>query len=99
MRCSSCGAQVVVWQPPGSVPAEPIEPILCTRCTYENQLKQQGREELQKAFDASIHALEHEMVNPTRRPRASIGWKSLMVGIMIGVSIAGTLQHFFGGHF
>ncbi len=99
MKCSVCGAQVVIWQPPGSVPAQAPDPLVCTRCAYERELKKQSDDRLQEAFDNAVRRLEHDMVTPPRRPRAAIGWKSLMVGIMIGVSIAGSLQHFFGGHF
>lgn len=98
MKCSVCGTQVIIWQPPGSVTAPVPDPIVCTRCAYESELKKQSNDQLQEAFDNSVRSLEHDMVR-LRPLRASIGWKSLMVGIMIGVSVAVTLQRFFGGNF
>ena len=99
--CERCGTECVGLQvTPGST-----APIHCIACVKASALAQgvklsgDHRMALQLAFDNSLRALEHEMVNPPRRKRASIGWGSLTAGILIGAGIASTLWVLFGGHF
>lgn len=91
-RCSSCGYPLTL-----QIPAEVDARTLAERVFKHDEGTQRA---LQAVVDDAVRAIERDMVSPPRRRRrAPIGWKSLMVGIMIGVSVAGTLGHYFGGHF
>jgi hypothetical protein len=101
--CERCGAECVGLQlPPGwQAPIHCIGCINATRPTSEAQataLPPQALAELQVVVERAVRALEHDMVSP-RPPRATIAWKSLSAGVVLGAAIACALAHCCGGHF
>lgn len=90
-RCDGCGYPLTL-----QIPTDVEARTLAERVFKHDEGTKRA---LQAVVDDAVRALERDMVNSPRRRRARIGWKSLAAGILIGVSVAGALGHFFGGHF
>jgi hypothetical protein len=97
-RCTVCGQ--IAWVPAGSQGAQGFQDAMpqCEGCGLP-RLRHRSLAELQGAFDNSVRRLEHDMLNPPRRPRAAISWRSLAFGAVLGAGVACALAYFFGGHF
>ena len=94
-HCERCGAECIGLQ----VMTGSTAPRRCAGCLTQKARATDADPELKLAFNNAIRRLEHDMVNPPRRCRASIGWRSLAMGFVLGASVACVLAYFFGGHF